>query len=59
MKSGTEAAQKSYEQAVQMTQEHVTKANSAFVKGYEDIQGFGKQNIDAFVAAGTIFAKGA
>ncbi len=59
VKSGTEAAQKGYEQAVQMTQEHVTKANSAFIKGYEDIQGFGKQNLDALVTAGTIWAKGA
>jgi len=59
VKTGTEAAQKGYEQAIQLTQEQVAKANSAFVKGYEDIQGFGKQNLDALVEAGTILAKGA
>jgi phasin family protein len=37
----------------------VAKANSAFIKGYEDIQGFSKENISALVEAGTIFAKGA
>jgi phasin family protein len=59
VKTGTEAAQKGYEQAVQMTQDQVAKANSAFIKGYEDIQGFSKENISALVEAGTIFAKGA
>ncbi len=59
VKNGTEAAQKGYEQAVQLTQEQVTKANTAFVRGYEDIQGFSKGTLDAFVAAGTIWAKGA
>ena len=59
VKAGTEACTKGYEQAVQMTQDHVTKANSAFVKGYEDIQGLSKETIDAFVQASTIWAKGA
>jgi len=59
MKAGNQAAAKGYEQAVQMTQENVAKANSAFIKGYEDIQGFGKGNVDALVLAGTVFAKGA
>ena len=59
VKTGAEAAQKGYEQAVQLTQEQVTKANSAFIKGYEDMQGFGKETLDALVAAGTIWAKGA
>jgi phasin family protein len=59
VKAGNEAAAKGYEQAVQMTQEQVAKANSAFIKGCEDIQGFGKENVEAFVQASTIFAKGA
>jgi phasin family protein len=59
VKAGNEAAAKSYEQAVQITQEQVAKANSAFIKGYEDMQGFGKENVEAFVQASTILAKGA
>lgn len=50
---------KSYEQAVELTKEQVAKANAAFLKGYEDAQGFGKGNVDAFVQASTLFAKGA
>lgn len=58
-KAGSDAAAKGYEQAVELTRENVAKANSAFLKGYADAQGFGKGNVDAFVQAGTIFAKGA
>ncbi len=50
---------KGYEQAVEITKEQVAKANAAFLKGYEDVQGFGKGNVDAFVQASTLFAKGA
>lgn len=59
VKVGNDVAAKGYEQAIQLTQENVAKANSAFIKGYEDIQGFGKGNVDAFVQASTVFAKGA
>ncbi len=53
------AGGKSYEDAVALTQEQVQKANAALLKGYEDAQGFGKGNVDAFVQASTVFAKGA
>ena len=59
VKAGNDATAKGYEQAVQMTQANVAKANSAFIKGYENFQGFGKENVDAIVQASTIFAKGA
>jgi len=57
LKAFTDA--KGYEQAVEMTREQVAKANTVFLKGYEDAQGFGKGNVDAFVQASTIFANGA
>lgn len=59
VKVGTEAASKSYEQAVELTREQVGKASNAFIKGYGDIQGLGKGNLDAVVEAGTLWAKGA
>jgi phasin family protein len=59
VKVGTEAASKGYEQAVELTREHVGKASTAFIKGYGDIQGLGKGNMDAVVEAGTVWAKGA
>jgi phasin family protein len=59
VKVGTEAAAKGYEQAVTMSRDHFAKANTYFFKGYEDMQGFGKENLDAVIEAGTIFAKGA
>lgn len=59
LKAGTDAAAKGYEQAIELTRENVAKANTAFLKGYADAQGFGKGNVDALVQAGTIFAKGA
>lgn len=59
VKVGTEAASKSYEQAVELTREQVGKASSAFIRGFGDIQGLGKGNVDAVVEAGTVWAKGA
>lgn len=59
LKAGGEAAAKGYEQALGLTREQFAKTNSAFLKGYEDAQGFGKENVDALVQASTIFAKGA
>jgi len=59
VKVGTEAASKGYEQAVELTREQVGKASTAFIKGFGDIQGLGKGNVDAVVEAGTVWAKGA
>ncbi len=36
----------------------VAKAQSAALKSYEDIVGFGKEAVDAWVQAGTIFTRG-
>lgn len=55
---GTEAAQKGYQKAVEMTKEHVEKAQNAFTKGFEEINTFSKENVDAMIKAGTIAAKG-
>lgn len=58
LKAGTEATQKGFEQAVAMTQEQVAKASTAFFKGYDDLTVFSKENVEAVVRAGSIYAKG-
>ena len=55
---GTEAAQKGYQKAVEMTKEHVEKAQTAFTKGYEEINTMSKETMDAVIKSGTIAAKG-
>jgi hypothetical protein len=58
VKVGQEAAQKGYEQAVTMTKEQVEKARTAVAKGVDEMSTLGKDNVDAVVQAGTIYAKG-
>jgi phasin family protein len=58
MKAGSEAAQKGYAQAVQMTKEQVEKTSEAMFKSYDQINTFGKENLEAVVASGSIVAKG-
>ena len=58
MKAGTEAAQKGYAQAVQLTKEQVEKTSEAMFKGYDQMNTFGKENLEAVVASGSIVAKG-
>jgi phasin family protein len=55
---GAEAAQKGYQKAVEMTKEHVEKAQSAFTKGYGEINAMSKDTMDAVIRSGTIAAKG-
>src|SRR3546814_845181 len=50
---------RNYEQAVSTTKEQVEKASAAMLRGYDDLATFNKQNVDAFVQAGNIWAKGA
>src|SRR3546814_17370627 len=50
---------RNYEQAVSTTKEQVEKASAAMLRGYDDLATFTKQNVDAFVQAGNIWAKGA
>ena len=54
MRTGTEAASKGFEQAVDMTRNQVDAA----VKSFDDIAGFSRSNLDAFVEAGTVATKG-
>lgn len=58
VKVGQEAAQKGYEQAVTLTKEQVEKARATMAKGYDEMNSLGKDNLDAFVQASTIYAKG-
>ncbi len=58
VKVGHEAAQKGYEQAVSMTKEQVEKARAAMAKGVEEMSTLGRENVDAVVQAGTIYARG-
>ena len=58
VKAGTQAASKSYEQAVAMAQEQVAKASENLFKGYDDVASLGKDSVDAYVESTTVFAKG-
>ena len=58
VKAGTQAASKSYEQAIALTQEQVEKLSSSMFQGYDDVASLGKDNIDAYVQSTTVFAKG-
>jgi phasin family protein len=56
--SGAESAQKNYERLFSATKEQVEKASASAFKTYEDLSKFSKENLDAYVAAGTTVAKG-
>ena len=58
VKVGQEAAQKGYEQAVTMTKEQVEKARDVVAKSVDEMSSLNKDNVDAVVQAGTIYAKG-
>ena len=58
MKTGTEAAAKSYEQAVAMTKEQVEKASQAAFKSYDELTVLNKDNVDAVMKSGAIVAQG-
>jgi phasin family protein len=56
--SGIETAQKNYDRLFGSTKEQVEKASATAFKSYEDLSKFSKENLDAYVAAGTTVAKG-
>ena len=62
---GKQAKQAAYlntetmEQAMTMTKEQVEKASKSVLKGYDDMTQLGQKNVEAFVAAGNVWAKGA
>lgn len=58
MKAGSQAASKGYEQAIALAQEQVEKAQQTLFKRYDEAASFGKDNVDACVQSGTLFAKG-
>lgn len=58
MTAGADFAQKNYERFVGASKEQVEKASASAFKTYEDLSKFSKENLDAVVAASTIFAKG-
>jgi phasin family protein len=49
---------KSVEQAVAYTKEKVEKMSKQVFTAFDDVAGFHKENVDAFVASSTILAKG-
>jgi phasin family protein len=55
----TEFAQKGYDQFLGASREQFEKASVSAFKAYEEFSKFQKDNYDAYVAASTIFAKGA
>jgi len=56
--TGAETAQKNYERLFSATKEQVEKASANALKTYEDLSKFSKENLDAYVTAGTTVAKG-
>ncbi|HLN22380.1 MAG TPA: phasin family protein [Patescibacteria group bacterium] len=61
VKAGADVASQGVDKAVSLSKEHVeaaVKAGSAAFKGYEDVLQFGQANLDAFVQASSIVARG-
>lgn len=56
---GTEFVQKGYDQVLGATREQLEKASASAFKVYEEVSKFQKDNYDAYLAASSIFAKGA
>jgi phasin family protein len=56
--TGFETATKSYERLFGATKDQVEKASTTVFKTYEDLSKFSKENMDAYVAAGSTVAKG-
>jgi phasin family protein len=56
---GTDFIQKGYDQVLGATREQLEKASVSAFKAYEEFSKFQKDNYDAYLAASTIFAKGA
>lgn len=58
-RTSSEAAQKSYEQVMAVSQENFQKASDAALKSYDEMAALNQQNVDALIKASSIFAKGA
>ncbi len=55
---GADFAQKGYDRVLGATKEQVEKASVQAFKTYEEMSKFSKENLDAYVAASTVLAKG-
>jgi phasin family protein len=55
---GAQLAQQNYEKIFGATRERVEKASQTAFKAVEDLQKLSKENLEAYVQASTIFAKG-
>jgi len=55
---GAQMAQQNYEKIFGATRERVEKASQSAFKAVEDLQKLSKENLEAYVQASTIFAKG-
>ena len=53
------ASTESYEQAINMTKDQMEKASKSLVKGYDELTEMTQKNVEAFVKAGNLWAKGA
>lgn len=53
------ASTETYEQAFNMTKDQVEKASQSLIKGYDDLTEITQKNVEAFVKAGNLWAKGA
>lgn len=56
---GTDFIQKGYDQVLGASREQFEKASVSAFKAYEELSKFHKDNYDAYLAASSIFAKGA
>lgn len=59
VKAGQEQAAKHFEQTANVAKEQVEKASAQFLKGYEDLQTFSKDNVDALIQSSSIAVRGA
>ena len=53
------ASTESYEQAFNMTKDQMEKASKSLAEGYDELTEMTQKNVEAFVKAGNVWAKGA
>ena len=58
-KQAAKANTETMEQAMTMTKENVEKASQSIFKGYDEMTQLSQKNVEAFVAAGNVWARGA
>jgi len=58
-KPSADANKETMEQAMTMTKEQVEKTSKSILKGYDDMTQLSQKNVEAILAAGNVWAKGA